>query len=85
MAPLLANALDFLTFWPEPVILRGCNTSRFRKQQPIQNSGKIPGHYPENYLRRRYFTKTTIVRETREKSLSWNSISIILRGNMVGL
>ena len=50
-AQILANGILFLTFWPQPVVLRGRNTAQFRKQQPIQNSAPNVRRLPEKPLK----------------------------------
>ena len=45
------TGLFFLTFWPEPVTLRGPNIAHFRKQEPIQNSAPNVRRLPEKPLK----------------------------------
>ena len=51
MLPILANGIVFRTFWPEPVILKGCNKAQFGKQQPIQNSAPNVRRLPKKTLK----------------------------------
>ena len=50
-APILANGVVFLTLWPEPVILRGCNIAHFFNQKPNQNSAPNVRRLPEKPLK----------------------------------